>query len=129
MDLKTEYDSIQSFFRETKIEYQELEGEHSSLSQMNEIKNNELSRLKLELKAARDKTLRLKEHKQSFQHSSQKMLREKNDYEQEILNLTKEIEILIQKNYDDEKKLQELDFEVQRNESFNFQNQKSNKSV
>ena len=122
-------DSIQSAFRQRKIEYQELEGENLSLSQMNEIKYNEISRLKMEMKAARDKNLKLKEHKQLNNQSNHKFLREKNEYEQEILNLSKEIETLKSKNYDDERKIQEYEFEIQRNETFNFQGQKSNKSV
>lgn len=129
LDLKAEIDSIQSILREKMIEYQELEGENLSLNQMNEVKNNEINRLKIELKNAREKNIQLKEHKHLTNQNSQKILRERNENDQEMNNLMKEIENLSKKNYDDEKKLQELEFEIQRNETMNYQSQKSNKYV
>lgn len=129
LELKTELDSIQAVLREKKIEFQEFEGEFLSLRQMNDIKNNEIGRLKMELKNFREKNAKLKENKEIFKGSAQRSLREKNENEQTIANLLKEIENLRAKNYDDERKLQEFEFEIQRNETLNFQGQKSNKLV
>ena len=56
-------------------------------------------------------------------------MKEKNENEQMIMNLMKETEALKAKNYEDERKLQEFEFEIQRNETINYQGQKSNKSV
>ena len=129
LELKTELDSIQAILREKKIEFQEIESEFLSLRQMNDIKNNEIGRLKMELKNFREKNAKLKENKEIFKGSAQRSLGEKNENEQTMANLLKEIENLRAKNYDDERKLQEFEFEIQRNETLNFQGQKSNKSV
>lgn len=122
-------DSLQSALRQRKIEFQELQGENLSLNQMNEIKNNELARVKAEMKATKEKNIQFKEKKHFESQNSQKISMEKSENEMEINKLGKEIENLIKKNLDDEKRLQELEFEIQRVETTNFQSQKNNKTV
>lgn len=122
-------DSLQSALRQKKIEFQELQGENLSLNQMNEIKNNELARMKAEMKATKEKNIQFKEKRHLDSQNSQKISMEKSENEIEINKLGKEIENLAKKNLDDEKRLQELEFEIQRIESMNFQNQKNNKAV
>jgi len=122
-------DSIQGDLRDSQLEYQELEGDNSSLNQMNEIKSNELSKVKFELNSQREKNIKLKEFQKNLKQKEEKNQREKKGNEEEILGLFKEIEGLKKKNGEDERILKEFEFETQRNESSNFQTQKSNKNV
>ena len=110
-NLNNELDALQSDFQERNLEIQELKADNVTLSDLSQHRSMEISKIKNELKNVSDKNHKFMNEHSRLESHFENSKREVFKLNQELDNTGHELDGLIYKNNEMEKKTKELDFE------------------